>query len=424
MYQKLSTHPFQVALCIALASLVLRLVFILFIPEQNIATYEFVVIARNLLDGLGFEIGNHGTSYRTFGSPPFAFLSAFVYGTVGFSQRAMLVVQAGFSFISILACYGIACRLFSQQVGLGAALLVGFHPGLFYVDTHKVHPLSFDVALATLGVLLSLELWKQRSLGNSFITGLVHGLAFFERSTFVGLMPLALWGLWRANGRAAVVRLGAVYLAVFAAVLAPWALRNALLFHEPVLVSTTGGEVFWRGNNPVASGGAYAEGRPGVAVFEAAPESFKQQVLGKDELTQNHIFYRAGASYIREHPAEASALYLKKLGAFWWFSAHSGFLYPESYLRLYKAYYAVIVVLALIGLAGIFRESRSEPRLAQLGVSAFMLSVSLTQAMFYVEGRHRWGIESLLLIFAAAGAIQVCRRMSQGKVYVPKSSWS
>ena len=40
-----------------------------------------------------------------------------------------------------------------------------------------------------------------------------------------------------------------------------------------------------------------------------------------------------------------------------------------------------------------------------LCILLMLLSISLAQSIFYVEGRHRWAVEPLILIFTAAGIL-------------------
>ena len=39
----------------------------------------------------------------------------------------------------------------------------------------------------------------------------------------------------------------------------------------------------------------------------------------------------------------------------------------------------------------------------------FMLGISVAQSFYYVEGRHRWGVEPLLLILVGGGIAHVVR---------------
>lgn len=401
---------FPHAVVVASFGLALRLFYVVASGlSQNAETWEYEGIAQSLLSGNGFGLRLYGTWYRTYGSFPYAYLCAFLYATFGHSYFVILVAQALFSAITAMASYSIGRRLFAPSTGLVAAVLVAFHPGLFFYDTHKLHPLGLDATLAVLGVLMVLLLKEAGSWRTVALGGILHGLSILERTTQVGLLPLSLLSIWYCRKKVVFSRWAAVYLIAAAVISGPWIVRNLIVYQRLVLTSTTGGEVFWRGNNPVASGGGYAEGRPGVMVFDAAPQSFRERILGKDEIIQSEIFYQEAVRYIFNNPFGALELYGRKLLAFWWFSPHSGFLYPASYLSLYKKYYAAILALGLIGLLVACRGRNQRERFATFSVISFLCTVALLQAAFYVEIRHRWGIEPLLLIFAAGGGMSLFR---------------
>ncbi len=399
-------RPFLLAGLIAGAAIAFRLSYILATGlQERVETFEYEEIALNILAGRGFGIQHFGTWYRSFGGVIFTYLSAVLYAAFGHSHLVILVVQALFAAVAVLACFHIGCRLFSPGVGLFASTLVAFHPGLFFYDTHKLHPLSLDATLAAVGFLMTLVLRAPRSWRSPALAGILHGVAIFERGTDIGLLGIALVSLRRATREGARARWIAVYLAAAAAVPSLWVVRNFFVYHRPVLRATSSAEVFWRGNNPVASGGAFAEGRPGVPVFDAAPRAFRREIRGRDEVTQSRLFRQEAVAYILDHPSGALRLFGRKLLIFWWFSADSGFLYPAAYLRIYKGYYLVVLALALLGIGVACRPVPAKARWESLSLIAFLVSVSLVQAAFYVEIRHRWSVELLLLIFSSRGSI-------------------
>src|SRR5262249_8317790 len=83
-----------------------------------------------------------------------------------------------------------------------------------------------------------------------------------------------------------------------AVVVFPWTLRNHRVFAAWVTVSTNGGDVFYRANNPLATGGYTQRG-------EQSLESY-------DELTRNGVGFRLGKRWIAEHPAKFIALAFRK----------------------------------------------------------------------------------------------------------------
>jgi hypothetical protein len=76
---------------------------------------------------------------------------------------------------------------------------------------------------------------------------------------------------------------------------------------------------------------------------------------------------------------------------------------------LYKLYYSVVLTFGVIGIAVAWRSARP---LTRAGAQAFVLlavGVSASQALFYVNGRHRWELEPLLLVFTALGIMTMLR---------------
>lgn len=143
--------------------------------------------------------------------------------------------------------------------------------------------------------------------------------------------------------------------------------------------------------------------------MNSRPASLAEGIIGMNEVEQNAAFTAAALDFIRNDPAAFVTLLVRKLKYFWWFSPHTGLFYPAGWTTVYRIYYSAIVGLALFGFAiSAFSKSTSSRTCAQV----FLLlagAISVSQALFYVEGRHRWQIEPLLLVFATAGAVRLYR---------------
>jgi hypothetical protein len=185
------------------------------------------------------------------------------------------------------------------------------------------------------------------------------------------------------------------------AVCAPWSIRNSLLLGQPVLVSSEASEWLWRGNNPAATGSSYT--RDGRRMLDAAPPAFQASIYAATEAERVRLYRDAALSFVGDHPLEATSLYLRKLKAFWWSSDTTGLLYPPEWLAGYYAWSAAILLLAVVGAL----KARRRP---ELGLVLLVLAVSaLTQALFYVEGRHRLAVEPLILVVSGIGLASVWR---------------
>lgn len=391
------SNGFRAALGIAVLAVVSRLSVVTFFDlGRDPELFEYEEIARNLAAGRGFTLRHHGTSYSSFGPPPFSLLCGAVYSLLGGSHAAMLAIQAFFAGLTVLAVWSVGSALGSGRAALLAAVLTALHPPLFYADTHKIHPLGLDGLLACAGIALASRLTPDRR-ALALLTGGLHGLALLERTTFVFLVGIGLLRLLRPRRWGAGASL---YLLGLGLVVAPWLVRSQLLHGVP-LIATHDGETLWRGNNPEASGGVFASGRPGVPIFDAAPAALQKRIRGAPELEQRRVFFQEALAFIRQRPGDAGLLVLRKLAVFFWFGPQSGHAYPRMFRPAYQSYYAAILLAALVGVAAALSApgSRSEA----WRILCFIASVAFLQSLFYVELRHRWAIEPLILVFTASG---------------------
>jgi len=78
---------------------------------------------------------------------------------------------------------------------------------------------------------------------------------------------------------------------------------------------------------------------------------------------------------------------------------------------VYLVYYAVLAIAGFVGIATALKQT-TLTRDAVLIVMYFA-SLSIVHAIMFVEMRHRWGAEPLLLAFAPGGARAAWARWSR-----------
>ena len=178
------------------------------------------------------------------------------------------------------------------------------------------------------------------------------------------------------------------------------------------LTSTTG-ENFWRGNNERATGGVLdPTGRslsnlnPKNPVF---PPAVKAVLVSGTEVDRQRVFMAEALRFIKDRPLDAARLFAGKMRSFWWKIVSNPGDYDPAAARLYEWIYRTELALALVGVASLFRKRPPAPARADRSTPAFlvalMMGISLVQSVFYVQGRHRFLIEPLLLIFTAWGTL-------------------
>jgi len=370
--------------------------FVLSFGADSLQYWEYETLANNIASGNGYVISRFGRDVFAFGDGNlYSFLAGAFYALFGHHPLALAAVQACLASLAIPVLYVIAERPFGMARAALGATLAAFHPGLL-VYTLKLHPLGLDVLLLSLMVCWTLRRgWSRRA---SLLAALTLGLSLMSRPTFFVAGMAALFVRW-LTGRMHW-RYVALTIAVALIVPLPWIARNWLVLGEPILSSTSFEDV-WKGNNQLASGSGFIS--PSVTPLDAAPPSLRQQIFAADELQANRIFAQETFDFIQQQPRAFVGLVVRKFFYFWWLPEQAGLLYPADWLARYQVYALVVDLFAALGAIGIVRNGTSEERDLLTVVATVAVALAAVHALAYVDGRHRWGIEPLLLLVAARG---------------------
>lgn len=250
---------------------VLRLAIILNQPNQLTEDRDvYLGIATNLAEGRGYSVPN-STSPTAFRPPLYPL--GLAAGMMWFSPA---IVVAGINLLTGICTIWLTIAL-GERLQLGslrfvAAMLTAVDP-LLVLYTAQPMTESLCTCLATLW------LWSMMGLGSmmgvarqdhsqrpvdSLCTGIVFGLLVLCRPAF-WLIPL-VWGFGELLGiaireRKSPIRRWRRFPSVFATwasagvgamlVVAPWLIRNGIVFGVPILTTTHGGYTLLLGNNPV-----------------------------------------------------------------------------------------------------------------------------------------------------------------------------
>ena len=243
-------------------------------------SYFYYLGARSILGGHGYSILGHPTAFFPVGWP--AFLAA-LFAVTGPSFTAVEAATIVLWVISCLLVYLLGTRMGGRAAGLTAAAIVALDPVLALWTLRACSEHLFIPLL--LGACLLLT-WRRGTppLRAAAAAGALLGLSILVRSTATLLvLVVPVWLVVRVPQREAW-RAAAVLAGVSLLVLAPWALRNALVMGAPVL-STNGGYTIWLGNNPHASGGFSVAGpHPKWALETPAAEVQQNRALTRRAL--------------------------------------------------------------------------------------------------------------------------------------------
>lgn len=272
----------------------LRIAWAIAIPVVPVSdSHAYDVFARNLAQHgvYGWEPASP-SAYWPVGT---SFLYSLLYRVFGIHHVPIVVVNVMLGAFIVAMTMLLAQRWYGRRAAVVAGALVACWPSLIEFTTVLASELPFMALL-----LGALALWsgEDRPLVRIAAAGAVLGAACYVRPTVL-LVPVVLAALSLARGasRLRVASAMAVALALMALVIAPWSIRNTLLFGRVVLISTNGGANTWMGNNP-ASSGEYME---------------LPRLEGLDEAERDAHLGREARRYIADHPVRFVARTAVKL---------------------------------------------------------------------------------------------------------------
>jgi tetratricopeptide (TPR) repeat protein len=388
----------------------------------------------------GGEWLGHEVFYQ---APLYPYLLGVIYAVAGRHLLVVRVVQALIGSASCALLALAAARLFprsgdrqpDRRAGIVAGLMLALYaPAIFFDGLLQKSVLDvFFVCLALWliattinaepaeraeqnkssqrvqrGPRLTSWLWLGLTLG---------GLALTRENALVFIVVIVVWvivqGLgargWRLAGRMA-----AMFLAGLAIVLVPVAARNAYVGGGFYITTSQFGPNFYIGNNPAADG-TYQSLRFG----RGAPEYERQdatelaeRALGR-RLTPGEVsgyWTDKALDFVTSNPAAWLALTGRKMALLWNTTemldtesqeAHAEWSWPLRLLG-FAGHFGVLVPLALFG-AIVMWPMRSRLWILYAMTLAYAASV----VAFYVFARYRYPLVPMLILFAAAGLVDV-----------------
>lgn len=247
--------PGRSLLLLTLAAFLVRVGFLLFAPACELRGDEpsWVALGTQELVPLS-PLRNDLVFYP----PLYPYFIALVSRAFG-SLQAVLVVQAALGALLAPAVAKVGAMAFGRRAALVAGVFAAFHPDLVWFATRFWSETLFVVLL-----WWALERTLAADTGGSrrtaAVAGLLWGLAALTRELALYLVPLA--ALWMLRPRAGAASDGrsrpwprpaalvapALLLAATLLTIAPWTVRNAIVFRAFIPVSTMGGLNLWQGN--------------------------------------------------------------------------------------------------------------------------------------------------------------------------------
>ncbi len=395
-------------LIILSVSLILRFcsVFLYKVPiEKDGARYD--AIASNLVQGRGFSIEPGIPAFMV--GPTYPAFLAFIYSIFGHSYLAVFIVQALLSTLTCFMIYLLGKEIANQKVGLLAALVTGIYPANVLTVSMIMSETFFTFLLVVMILLLTKAVRNKKNI--SFLSvGVTLGLLSLCKPAVL-LYPLFLlviiWIFY--ENKVQSLRLLIVMLAAFLLILTPWMIRNQIVFHNFVPVTTNGGRVLWFGNYPLADSSNWWPvtdmerlEKMRIEANEAARRLIEERQI-TDPVEIDKMFRREALKNILNNPFGFLKLCVSRVGIFWFSPLEGTYIIRAKSKALSLAWNLGKYLIVILAIVGIIKTRKDWKRL--LPIFSLLVYFTVIHALIHSIRRFSYPLLPIASIFVAIGLL-------------------
>ncbi|HSJ89930.1 MAG TPA: glycosyltransferase family 39 protein [Anaerolineales bacterium] len=375
---------------------------------QDQVSYD--ALARSLLEGRGYSFTHNWYPFTPANTPTahwsfiYPLYLAGIYAVTGYHPLVARLLQgvAGGALICFLV-YLIGRRVADEETGLVGAGLAAVYGYFIYYNVALMTE-TFFIALVLFSLYLSLELKEKPTLARWVLLGLVLGMAGLLRQTVLLFVPfLLLWLLWERKQDGIRWRSITIPVGIIILMIAPWTIRNYLVYHQFLLLNSNAGYAFFASNNPNLG----IDWRNDVVVVPVPEE-----LAGQNEAELDRALTRKGIQFILADPGRYLRLTLDKTLEYFkfWPSSESG---PTSNLVRVLSY-GLYLPFMLLGLYLSFARWRSFTVLY-----LFIVIHTGIHLLTWPAPRYRLPVDALSMVFAGLALLELARQLKTWRHKLP-----
>jgi hypothetical protein len=350
---------------------------------------EYLRLAQNLADSGRYTLdGSTPTAYRP---PAYPLLLA-----AGIKLGLPIVALRALNAASLLACMGLLYLLLRRrhpaQAGIAVVLIITY-PVLAYTAA-TFYP-QIPAATLLLSALVVLFPGWLPGFRRCLIAGLLLGLSLLMVPTFG--FALAFTSIFIATHpfqRKTALRAGLI-LCGAGIVMAPWVVRNAVVFHRFIPLSTNSGINLLLGNseNTTPNSGTTAD-----------ISHYAESVRGLSEVGANDYYTQAATTYMKDNPSRATKLYTAKVLNYFNYKNRLQTQSEQSPLRdrLMLMSYGLLLGLSMLRIGMIWKHPL--PLIEKYITWLYLLNAPVA-AIYFTRIRFRLPLDILLVALAASALV-------------------
>jgi 4-amino-4-deoxy-L-arabinose transferase-like glycosyltransferase len=377
--------------------------------------YQATALSLARGDGYSVTFTEHGFfpsgDATAFWPPGYSLFLAPTFALLGDRLWAAWVMNSVAGALTVVPIYLIGRRLFGEAAGIGSAAIASLLPSfVFWTPVLMSETLfTFLFACALAAIFYGFGQGRARPFAIVAV-GFLIGLAALVRGQALILVPMAAaW--WILDGNLAKRALAATGAATLLAlgVLAPWAIRNAIVMDSPIVLSANFGYNLRIGHAPYSTGGYLVP----QDLWDAEPSiTFQDR-----EVVFNNLGTRRALRYVAAQPRQEITLTGHKIVRLWrpdsdslhWATTFGATPLPSHAWEPLRLLLDVtyLAVLALAGAALLrVRELRRALTFAMLLIAGW----TALHVLFFGEPRYHLPLLVVLIPMAASTLVWAAQR--------------
>ena len=366
---------------------------------QDQVSYD--ALARSLLDGRGYSFtekwypftpANTPTAHWSFIYPLYL---AGTYAVMGYHPVAARLLQGavGGALVCFLV-YLIGRRVANESTGLVSAGMAAVY-GYFIYYSAALMTETFFIILVLLILHLSLELKEKPTLARWALLGLVLGVAGLLRQTVLLFVPfLLLWLFWELKKDGIRWWYFTVPIVVIILMIAPWTIRNYLVFDHFLLLNSNAGYALYASNNPNLG----SDWRNELVVIPVPEE-----LAGQNEAQLDRALSQRGIEFILADPERYLQLTLDKSIEYFRFWPSSDSSRISNLNRVLS--FGLYLPFMLVGLYLSFSRWRNF-----VPLYLFIVIHTGIHLLSWPAPRYRLPVDAVLMVFAGVTLIELANQ--------------
>ncbi len=321
--------------------------------------WEMGRIARSIASGEGFSSPTDLPTGPSAWAPPlYPYVLAGVFKIFGvYTAASAWVILAFNSIFGALTCitiYRIGARTYSERAALAAAWTWAVFPYSIYWPVRVVWEASLSAFLLSLVLLLILKMSDSSPRARDWaLLGVLWGAIALTNTAMLSMLPLFLgWLLYRLPRRGLQLRRAVLCLGVFAAIMAPWLVRNRVVFGKFIFIRDNLPLELYVANNDRSNGLWTRSEHPGND--SEARQHFRE--IGELAFMQEK--QRQFREFVREEPGKLTRFTFERGLYFWIGTPQNAQLGRYNLVALRHATFFIASALAFAGLWFTWRDGR------------------------------------------------------------------